>query len=114
METAISAAINDVRRMVEVMGAFVIAVGAIQAFARLAWALCRGHVGVGLRELRLRLGYFLALALEFQLAADVLSTAIAPSWTQLGKLASTAVIRTGLNYFLTREMTGERQANPTA
>lgn len=44
------------------------------------------------------------LALEFQLGSDILSTAVAPSWDQIGKLAAIAVIRTVLNYFLTKEM----------
>src|SRR6266536_2893375 len=39
----------------------------------------------GYTSLRLRLGRFLALGLEFQLAADILSTAISPSWEELGK-----------------------------
>ena len=52
--------------------------------------------------------HYLALALEFQLAADILSTAVAPSWDRIGKLAAIAVIRTVLNYFLTREMAQER------
>ena len=38
-----------------------------------------------------------ALAFEFKLAADILSTAIAPSWDQIGKLGAIVVIRTGLN-----------------
>jgi uncharacterized membrane protein len=46
----------------------------------------------------------LALALEFQLGADILATAVSPDWEQIGKLGAIAVIRTGLNYFLTREM----------
>jgi uncharacterized membrane protein len=49
------------------------------------------------------------LALEFQLGADILSTAIAPSWNQIGKLGAIAVVRTGLNYFLTREIQSERK-----
>jgi uncharacterized membrane protein len=53
---------------------------------------------------RLTLARHLSLALEFQLAADILSTAIAPSWEQIGKLAAIAVIRTGLNLFLAREV----------
>ncbi|MDQ1524971.1 MAG: hypothetical protein QOE47_2895, partial [Pyrinomonadaceae bacterium] len=57
---------------------------------------------------RLTLARYLALALEFQLGADILSTAIAPSWDQIGKLGAIAVIRTGLNYFLMREMKQER------
>ena len=67
----------------------------------------------GFNEIRLTLARFLALALEFQLGADILSTAIAPSWDQIGKLGAIAVIRTGLNYFLTREMKeeGKRQVD---
>jgi hypothetical protein len=56
---------------------------------------------------RLTLARFLALALEFQLGADILSTAVAPSWDAIGKLAAIAVIRTALNYFLGREMQDE-------
>jgi uncharacterized membrane protein len=51
----------------------------------------------------------LALALEFQLGADILSTAIAPSWEQIGKLGAIAVIRTALNFFLSKEMAQERK-----
>ena len=39
---------------------------------------------------------------------DILSTPIAPSWDQIGKLGAIVVIRTGLNYFLMREMKEER------
>jgi uncharacterized membrane protein len=60
-------------------------------------------------QIRLTLARYLALALEFQLGADILSTAIAPSWDQIGKLGAIAVIRTGLNYFLMREMEQERR-----
>jgi uncharacterized membrane protein len=49
-----------------------------------------------------------AVALEFQLASDVLQTAISPSWDQLGILAAIATIRTALHFFLSREMTNER------
>lgn len=59
-------------------------------------------------RIRLTLARYLALALEFQLGADILSTAVAPSWDQIGKLGAIAVIRTALNYFLTREMQEER------
>ncbi len=60
-------------------------------------------------RIRLTLARYLALALEFQLGADILSTAVAPSWDQIGKLGAIAVIRTALNYFLTREMQDERK-----
>lgn len=60
-------------------------------------------------SIRLLLARYLALALEFQLGADILSTAISPSWDQIGKLGAIAVIRTALNYFLSREMQDERR-----
>jgi len=57
---------------------------------------------------RLDLGRFLALGLEFQLASDLLRTAVAPSFSEIGKLAAVAAIRTALNYFLGREIKEER------
>ena len=53
---------------------------------------------------RLRLARWLAVALEFALAADILRTAIAPSWEEIGKLAAIAALRTLLNHFLQREI----------
>ncbi len=53
---------------------------------------------------RLRLARWLAVALEFELAADILRTAIAPNWDEIGKLAAIAALRTLLNYFLQQEI----------
>lgn len=58
-------------------------------------------------RVRLRFGTWLALALEFQLGADILSTTVAPTTQDLIKLAVIAVIRTFLNYFLDREIAAE-------
>ncbi|MEA5463904.1 DUF1622 domain-containing protein [Leptothoe sp. PORK10 BA2] len=58
-------------------------------------------------EIRLTLGSWLALALEFQLGADILGTTVAPSFDALGQLAVIAVIRTFLNYFLSKEIETE-------
>jgi len=69
-------------------------------------------------SIRLKLGRWLALALEFQLAADILKTAVAPTWDDIGKVAAIIVLRTSLNFFLEREIAtferrlgeGQRQA----
>lgn len=63
--------------------------------------------------LRLSLARYLIVALEFQLAADIISTAIAPGWDQIGKLAAIATIRTVLNYFLEKEIAAEVEAMKT-
>lgn len=47
---------------------------------------------------------WIVLALEFALAADIVRTAIAPTWDDIGRLAAIAVIRTFLSYFLERDM----------
>ena len=60
-------------------------------------------------KLRLTLGRVLVLALELQLAADIIETAIAPSAEQIGQLAAIALIRTFLNYFLNREIKDEEK-----
>ncbi|GAA0454250.1 MULTISPECIES: DUF1622 domain-containing protein [Sphingomonas] len=53
---------------------------------------------------------WLMLALEFALAADLVDTAIAPSWDQIGQLAAIAAIRTGLGFFLERDIDAVRPA----
>lgn len=53
---------------------------------------------------RLRLGHWLSVALEFELAADILRTAVAPTWNDIGQLAAIVVLRTVLNYFLQLEI----------
>lgn len=97
-------------RLVEAGGAAIIFAGAAWAFVQfLAAALTRRRPGRrSFVAIRLSLGRFLALGLEFQLAGDVLRTAIAPSFTEIGQLAAIAAIRTALNYFLAREIRAER------
>ena len=55
-------------------------------------------------QVRLKLGRWLAVALEFELGADILRTAVAPTWSEIGQLAAIATIRTILNYFLQQEI----------
>ncbi|MGF1494244.1 MAG: DUF1622 domain-containing protein [Microcoleaceae cyanobacterium] len=58
-------------------------------------------------QLRIQFGLWLALALEFQLGADILATTVAPTQEALIKLGAVAVIRTFLNYFLNQELEKE-------
>jgi uncharacterized membrane protein len=90
---------------VEIAAAVVIALAAIEAALRAAWLFVQRHLPPEAKEdLRLRLARWLAVALEFELAADILRTAIAPTWDEIGKLAAIATIRTLLNYFLEKEI----------
>ncbi|HWS00178.1 MAG TPA: DUF1622 domain-containing protein [Prolixibacteraceae bacterium] len=55
-------------------------------------------------RLRYKFGGWLALALEFQLASDIIKTTVAPTYEHLIQLGAIAVIRTFLNYFLSKEL----------
>jgi uncharacterized membrane protein len=95
--------------IVEACGAVVIIIGAVWAFARFVWVGLRHRDTGAFVPVRLTLGRFLALGLEFQLASDVLRTAVAPSFRELGQLAAVAAIRTALNWFLAKEIAEERR-----
>ncbi|MFN2455794.1 MAG: DUF1622 domain-containing protein [Pyrinomonadaceae bacterium] len=106
-EDLVYSAVLWLKLAVEITGAIVIGLGIVAAVYQFSRALMPPQLDT-YNGIRLTLARYLALALEFQLGADILSTAIAPSWDQIGKLGAIAVIRTTLNYFLTREMQDER------
>jgi uncharacterized membrane protein len=106
LEEQIIQAVQGLKLFIETIGALIIGLGVLIALYYFIRALIPPQVE-SYNKIRLILARYLALALEFQLGADILSTAIAPSWDQIGKLAAIAVIRTALNYFLTLEMKAE-------
>ncbi len=92
---------------VEVTAALLIGIGAVEAIVRLA--MPRSKFGKTApfakhREIFVRFGVWLMLGLEFELAADIIRSAISPSWTDIGQLAVIAAIRTVLNYFLEKDI----------
>ncbi|MBA4001605.1 DUF1622 domain-containing protein [Brevundimonas sp.] len=97
---------------VELLAVVIIAAAVVEAVVRVVGAFNdelhpRGRTYPALHkkeEIRLRLGRWLVLGLEFLLAADILKTAVAPTWTEIGQLAAIAALRTVLNHFLRREI----------
>lgn len=94
----------------ETLGVLVIVAG----LARVVWGYARSfpheqHEREQIR-IRLHLGKTLSLALELLLAADILLTAVAPTWNAIGQLAAIIGLRTLLNYFLHREISREEHA----
>jgi uncharacterized membrane protein len=115
VEDWILSAVLWLKLAVEAMGALIIGIGVIVA----TYQFIRTFFSPGSRDynpIRLTLARYLALALEFQVGADILSTAVSPSWDQIGKLAAIVFIRTALNYFLMHEMREEdrREADDDA
>lgn len=108
LEAQVQRAVEWLRLAVEAFGAVVIAVGIVIAVAGIARHLVARR-GADFTAVRLSFARYLTLALELQLAADILSTSVAPTWDRIGKLAAIAVIRTALNYFLSQEMREEQR-----
>jgi len=89
----------------EVSAVLIVAYGAIAAVVQAVRTRPGPRVFTGRRKAAfVQLGAWLVLGLEFELAADVVRTVIAPTWAELGELAAIAVIRTFLNYFLEKDL----------
>jgi len=54
--------------------------------------------------IRVNMGSYLVLGLEFFIAGDIIKTIITPTWESLGMLGAIVVIRTILTYFLTKDL----------
>ena len=79
-------------------------VGALQALGTMVKTLIEWKPAVSPLLVSRGFAGWLVLALEFLLAADILRTAISPTWNDIGQLAAIAVIRTFLNYSLSHDL----------
>lgn len=60
------------------------------------------------RSVWMRYSRWLVAALTFQLAADIIQTAISSSWDAIGRVAAIAAVRTVLDFFLDRDIGSAR------
>ncbi|HEX8268438.1 MAG TPA: DUF1622 domain-containing protein [Flavobacterium sp.] len=97
---------------VEIAAALVIGIALLKFIFRYCRHLLHPQDGYTNQTLRIHFGSALTIALELLLAADILKTAIAPTWDDIGKLAAIAVLRTALNYFLERELKQQQNKIP--
>ena len=108
LEDAVRTAVDVVIPVIEAIGAAIVFAGAVLAVVQFAGSSL-GVRHASYEEVRLTLGRHLALGLEFQLGADILGTAVSPSFAEIGRLAAIAAIRTALNVFLQRELAQEAE-----
>lgn len=106
IEGTIIVAVRWVKLGVETFGAGLVTLGVCVAIVHLIRNFAARKTA-DFTATRLILARYLALALEFELGADILGTAVSPTWDQIGQLGAVAVIRTGLNFFLSLEMKGD-------
>jgi uncharacterized membrane protein len=89
---------------IDALALIVIVVGTVEAFFGGLRTMLSSTDGHEKRDVWLRYARWLIAGLTFQLAADIIETAITDSWEAVGRIAAIAVIRTFLNYFLDRDL----------
>jgi uncharacterized membrane protein len=104
MEAFLHAAAHHIELVIETIAILLVSIGSVEALigtSRLA--LTSGASTAARQAVWLNFASWLVAALTFQVAADIVATAIAPTWEDLGKLAATAAIRAFISYFLDRD-----------
>jgi uncharacterized membrane protein len=103
LESGLAFVITLLKFLLESIAVCCILLGVIKT-GKIAISLNHHHSQNRFLQIRLNLGIWLVLALEFQLGSDILSTTLSSTFESLGKLGIVALIRTFLNYFLTQEL----------
>ena len=103
-----SSAAGVIELAVDALAVLMVGVAAIDAAFRSLQNAFRPSRALKQRAIWLNFAGWILLALEFSLGADVIGTAIAPTWDTIGKLGAIAVIRTFLSFFLARDFEDAR------
>lgn len=89
----------------EAIATLVIFVGSIRALVLyLSGCMFSKHCFSEFNIMRIRLGHSLSLGLEFLIGADILKSAVSPTWEGLGQLATIVAIRSTINFLLIWEL----------
>lgn len=102
-------AATTVALIVDLAMILILAAGSLRTLWRVGKILIHGdRLAPAVRDIWLHYAAWILLALEFALAADIIETAIAPSWTKIGQLGAIAAIRIALGFFLGRDISEYR------
>jgi uncharacterized membrane protein len=98
--------INSLSFALNIIGVFITVWGIVLSLADfIKKEISRGKEVIQLNEtIRIKLGSYLVLALEFFIASDIVRTIIIPTWQSLGMLGAIVIIRTILTHFLTKDL----------
>ena len=110
MEEVFRVLAGNLALTIEIGAVLIVACGAAEAFVATAGTLTRSATHGRKKEIWRRFGTWLLLGLEFELAADIIRSVIAPTWAEIGQLGAIAVIRTFLNYVLEKDLEASVEA----
>ena len=97
--------VMGVSTFIELLAVLIVGYGAVSAFYQVVTRLVirRGAVSE-YDQIRIGLAKSIVLGLEFEIGADLLKTAISPTWESIGIVAAIVALRTLLNYSLERDI----------
>ena len=90
--------------LVEACGGLIVLAGVARAIVGYTRAFILHYWPDDITEVRVMLGKSMVVALEFQVAADILKTGLSPTWDDILRLAAIIIVRTVLNCLLEREL----------
>lgn len=100
--------------LIVVIGGVVIAWGVLLVVIAFLYgeflSLLKREVKTDKNQLRVRLGLYILLGLEFMVSGDIIHTVIKPSKNSLIVLGSIVAIRTVISYFLHQELKGSAKS----
>ena len=100
----------NVIMIIQIMALLVVTFGTIQAFVHSLRAMVNpSATGQHFHSGYIQFARWLVAGLTFQLAADIIETAFAPSWDEIGQLAAIAGIRAFVNFFLEHDMAAQEK-----
>lgn len=114
MEAWLAEIANVVGLAIDLIAIVIIAIGSLEALWGMLRVMFFRHDAIERRAVWMQYARWLVAGLTFQLAADIVHTAIAPTWDDIGRLAAIAVIRTFLTFFLDRDMEKTRELQAAA
>lgn len=114
MEAWLTEIAHVVGLAIDFVAIVIIAIGSIESLWGILRTMISRHEAIQRRAVWMQYARWLVAGLTFQLAADIVHTAIAPTWDDIGRLAAIAVIRTFLTFFLDRDMEKTRELQAAA
>lgn len=94
--------------VIDFMALLIVIFATVEAFWTAGRTIFQSH-RAQYHQIWVRFARWLVAALTFQLAADIIESALTPTWEDIGRLAAIAVIRTFLNYFLGHDLAEETE-----
>lgn len=97
-----------IAEIIDIIGVTILVYGFIKVLIKyFSIEFLKGRFNTAIRslqEVRCRLAIYILLALDFLIASDIIHTIMEVTEKQLIELAAVVVLRTGIGYFLGREV----------